>query len=119
MIMSGRTALALSSSNNNFFAGSPLEFIPADGVAQFGFTTGDLAAITIADVEVDVICGGEAIALNFNPLALGTTPRTPTYPDDFQLTGVCMQGDRLIGKVRNLDAAAAAALYWAVIFDPV
>lgn len=119
MIMSGRTALAAGASNNNFFAGAPYEFIPADVVAQFGFTTGDLAGITIADVEVDVICGGEAIALNHLPNALGATPKIPMYPDDFTLTGVCAAGDRLIGKVRNLDGANAAVLYWSVILDPL
>lgn len=119
MIQSGRTALALSSSNNNFWAGTSYEFIPVLSTAQFGFTTGDLAAITIGDVEVDVICGGEAIALNHLPNALGITPRMPVYPDDFQLSGICAAGDRLIGKVRNLDAAAAAVLYWTVILDPL
>lgn len=119
MIQTGRTALAAGASNNNFWAGTPYEFIPALCLAQFGFTTGDLAAITVADVEIDVICGGEAIALNHLARALGTAPQMPVIPDDYQLSGYCAAGDRLIGKVRNLDAANAAALYWGLILDPL
>ncbi len=119
MIQSGRTAIAAAASNNNFWGGTPYEFIPVLCTSQFGFTVGDLAAITIGDVEVDVICGGEAIALNHLPTSLGITPRMPIYPDDFQLSGICAAGDRLIGKVRNLDAANAAVLYWTIILDPL
>jgi len=58
----------------------------------------------------------QLIANNFNPLALGTAFRQPAYPADFQLSCPAVEGDRIIGKVRNLDPAAAAALYWAVMF---
>lgn len=119
MIMTGRTTLAAGASNNNFYSGSPYEFIPALSQTEFGFTTGDLAAITTEDVEVDVICGGEAIVLNGLCRALGTAPRMPIIPEDYQLSGICAAGDRLIGKVRNLDAANAAALYWGVIINPL
>lgn len=119
MIMQGRTVLAAATSNNNFFAGSPYEFIPVLCTAQFGFTTGDVAGITVGDVEVDVVCGGEAIALQALPKALGAAPQMPTFPDDYHLSGICAAGDRLIGKVRNLDPALAATLYWSVILDPL
>jgi hypothetical protein len=119
VIQQGRTSVPAGTSNNNFWSGTPYEFIPVLSTIQFGFTTGDLAAITIGDIEVDVICGGEAIALNTLPTALGVTPRMPIYPDDFQLSGICAAGDRLIGKVRNLDAANAAFLYWSIILDPL
>lgn len=119
MIQTGRTALAAGASNNNFWAGTPYEFIPVLSTIEYGFTSGDLAAITVADVEIDVICGGEAIALNHLCRALGTAPQMPIYPDDFMLQGICAAGDRLIGKVRNLDAANAAALYWTIILNPL
>lgn len=117
MLMSGRVALAAGASNNNIFAGTYFEILPEDGILQFGFTTGDLAAITVADIELDVLCGQNAIAQNFNPRALGTAPQMPTFPDDFLLSCPALAGDRIIGKVRNLDAANAAALYWSVMFD--
>jgi len=117
VLINGRTALAAGASNNNFFAGTFIEFLPGDGVLQFGFTTGDLAAITVADIEVDIFVGNDVCALNFNPKALGITPQTPVFPDDFQLSCAAVGGDRLIGKVRNLDAANAAALYWTVMLD--
>lgn len=119
MIQTGRTTLAAAASNNNFWAGTPYEFIPVLCQTEFGFTTGDVAGITIGDVEVDVICGGEAIALNHLPPAFGATPRMPIIPDDYQLSGFCAAGDRLIGKVRNLDGALAATLYWGVIINPI
>lgn len=119
MIMQGKTSLAASASNNNFFSGSPYEFIPVLCTAQFGFTTGDLAGITVGDIEVDVICGGEAIALNSYPKSNGASPQMPTFPDDYHLSGICAAGDRLIGKVRNLDGTNAAVLYWSVILDPL
>lgn len=119
MIMQGRTTLAASSANNNFFQGSPYEFIPVLCTAQFGFTTGDVAGITVGDVEVDVICGGEAIALQALPRSNGGAPQMPIFPDDYHLSGICAAGDRLIGKVRNLDTGLSASLYWSVILDPL
>jgi len=118
MIISGNTALAAGASNNNIFAGTYIEIMPADGVLQFGFTTGDLAGITLADIEVDVMCGMELIANNYNPRALGATPQMPIFPDDFLLSCPALEGTRIIGKVRNLDAANAAVLHWSVVFDP-
>lgn len=117
--MTGRTALAAGASNNNFWSGFPYEFIPVLCTAEFGFTTGDLAGITVADIEIDVICGGEAIALNHLAKALGTAPQMPVYPDDYILSGICAAGDRLIGKVRNLDGVNAAALYHGVNLQPL
>lgn len=117
MLVTGRVALAAAGVNNNIFAGSIVEMMPSHGRLTFGFTTGDLAAITVADIEVDIICGGEVIANNYNPRALGTAPQMPVVPDDFLLSCPALAGDRIVGKVRNLDAANAAALYWAVIFE--
>lgn len=115
MIMVGKTALAAGASNNNFWSGQAFEFIPVLSSAEFGFLTGG-TSIVVGDVEVDVICGGEAIGLNI--LAnIGAT--IPKYPDDFILSGYCAAGDRLIGKVRNLDASNAADLYWSVKIDPL
>ena len=117
MLINGRTALAAGGSNNNIFAGYIIEVMPADGFLSFGFTTGDLAGITVADTEVDIICGMEIIANNFMPRALGAAPQAPIIPDDFLLSCPALAGDRIVGKVRNLDAANASALYWTVILD--
>lgn len=118
-LISGRTALASSGVNNNFFSGSYIEILPTDAHLQFGFTSGDLAAITVADIEIDVLCGTDQIAKQFNPRALGVAPQAPIYPDDFLLSCEAIAGDRIIGTVRNLDAANAAALYWAVIVEEI
>ena len=117
MLINGRTALAAGASNNNFFAGTFIEFLPGDGVLQFGFTSGDLAAITTADIEVDIFVGNDVCTLNFNPKPTGTGALPPVFPDDFFLSCAAVGGDRLIGKVRNLDGANAAALYWTVMLD--
>jgi|SRR6267378_8561280 len=119
MLISNRTALAAGASNNNFFAGTFIEFLPGDGVLQFGFVSGDLDGITGGDIEVDIFVGNDVCALNFLPRTTGTAVqnRAPIFPDDFQLSCAAVGGDRLIGKVRNLDAVNAAALYWAVMLD--
>lgn len=116
MLISGITQVAAASANNNIFQGTYIEVLPADGVLEFGFTSGDVAGITAEDVELDILCGMELIANNFQPLALGVSFRAPAYPGDFQLSCPAVEGDRIIGKVRNLDAAAILRLHWAVMF---
>lgn len=116
-LMNGRTALAAGATNNNIFAGTIYEIMAEDCILHFGFTTGDLAGITVGDIEVDIICGGDLIANNFMPRALGATPQAPIIPDDFLLSCPALAGDRIVGKVRNLDGANAAALYWTVICE--
>jgi hypothetical protein len=117
MLMTGRTAIAAAGQNNNFFAGTQIEFLPGDGIIEIGLYGGDIAGITTGDLEVDIICGNMSIGLNILPQANGAAGRIPLYPDDYLLSGTCLGADRLIGKVRNLDAANAAVLYWAVKFD--
>lgn len=119
MKQSGRTALAAGASNNNVIAGFPFEFVPVMAQAHFGFYGGDLAGITTGDIEVDVIAGGETLALNDLPTALGAVGRMPVMPDDFHLTALLAAGDRLIIRARNLDGANAAVLYWTVVLNPL
>lgn len=115
MQMIGKTTIAAGSANNNIWSGQAFEFIPALSAAAFGFIAGG-TGIAVGDVEIDVICGGEAIGLNFLCNIGGTIPK---YPDDVTLEGFCAPGDRLIGKIRNADAANAADVYWLVKIDPV
>jgi len=114
MVISGRTNIAAGGLNANFFSGTYIEFMPGDGVLQFGFTT-DLTAPTFDDIKLDVLCGTELIASSFNPPA---TAANPIYPDAFTLSCGAPAGVRIIGKATNANAAAKN-LFWSVMFDPL
>lgn len=114
MVISGRTNIGAGGSNANIFSGSYIEFMPDDGILQFGFTT-DLTAATSDDISLDVLCGTELIASQFNPPASGANP---VYPDNFQLSCPAPAGVRIIGKTSNKNAAAKN-LFWQVIYDQV
>ena len=118
MQISGRTPLAIGGSNDNIFAGTYIEFMPDDGILQFGFTS-DCGAAAFDEFKLDVLCGTELIASAFNPRSTGAagTAITPVYPDDFTLSCGAPAGVRIIGKIKS-SSAAARNLFWVVMFDP-
>jgi len=115
VIISNRTNLAAGGSNDNIFAGSYIEFMPNDGILQFGFTD-DQPVATSDNVQLDVLCGTELIASSFNPRGPGGGP--PVYPDDFILSCPAPAGERIIGKARNKDASARN-IWWSIMLDLV
>ena len=112
MLISGRDNLAAGGVNNNIFAGTYIEFMPSDGILQFGMTT-DEAAATFDTQQIDILCGTMIIANNYNPPATGANP---VYPDHYVLSCPAPAGERIIGKHRNT-AAGAKNLFWTVMFD--
>lgn len=114
MIISGRTNIGASSTVANIFSGSYIEFMPDDGILQFGYTS-DLTAATSDDMAIDTLCGTELISSAYNPPA---TAANPVYPDHFLLSCPAPAGQRIIGKASNKNAAAKN-LFWAVMLDLV
>jgi hypothetical protein len=114
MLISNRANIAAGGINTNIFLGSYIEFMPDDGVLQFGFTT-DAGTATPEDVKADILCGTELIASSYVPPSFAAiTP--PIYPDHFHLSCGAPAGVRIIGKVTNANAAARN-LMWSVMFD--
>ncbi len=114
MIISDRTNIAAGGLNANIFAGNYIEFMPDDGILQFGFTS-DEAAATADNIRLDVLCGTEQIGRQYVPPA---TAAQPVYPDHFRLSCPAPAGERIVASVRNA-AAAAKNLFWEVILDLV
>lgn len=114
MLISNRVNLAAGGQNDNIFAGSYIEFMPNDGILQFGLTS-DLAAANSDDMVLDVLCGTDLIASSFNPPA---SAAPPIYPDHFLLSCPAPAGVRIIAKARNKNAAAKN-LWWVVMLDLV
>ena len=114
MLISNRTNIGAGGQNDNLFAGSYIEFMPNDGILQFGFTSSEAFA-TADNISVDVLCGTDLIASGFNPRA---TTSQPIYPDGFLLSCPAPAGERIIAKARN-KAIAAKDVYWTVMFDRV
>ena len=112
MLISGRTNVLAGGNNPNIFAGTYIEFMPDDGILQFGMTS-DEAAVSFDNISVDILCGTMIIANNYNPPA---TAANPVYPDHYVLSCPAPAGERIIGKVRNA-AGVAKNLFWTVMFD--
>lgn len=114
MQISGRTSIGAGGLNTNIFLGSYIEFMPDDGVLQFGLTT-DAGVTTPEDVKVDILCGTELIASSFVPPSFAAIT-SPIYPDHFTLSCGAPAGVRIIGKVSNANAGARNIM-WSVMFD--
>lgn len=117
MYMQKLTVVAAATTNNNLYAGTYLENMPSAGLLNFAFSGGGVG-ITSDEVEIQVICGGETLVLEWNPTVSGAAEPTPIKnPDDFTLSCPALPGDRIIAVVRNKDGAVALRLLWAVSFE--
>lgn len=108
----GTSSVALSSVNDNVLQGSQFEFMPYNGRIDFGLN-GDA---NYADLRVDVYSGTDVILENAVP---GSQNRMPVWPDDFSLSDVARQGERIKVRVRNLSAAAARTLFYSCRITPI
>ena len=83
---------------DNVLTGSQWEFIqfPAANV-QFGIVA------SATGLKVDVYSGADSLAEDLEP---SEQNRFPIFPDDYTLTDVAIQSDRLKVRARNLTAGA-------------
>lgn len=110
-LIQGSVSVAASDVNDNVLTGSQFEFLPFDAVLEFGLV-GDANA---ADLRLDVYSGQDTLLENGQVSAQN---RIPVFPDDFSLTDVAAAGERIKVRVRNLSAAAARTLFFAVRITP-
>ena len=102
-------SIAAGSVNDNLIQGSQFEFLPYDSALRFalnGSATGLVA---------DVYSGQDVLA---EQLTVNTLNRVPINPDDFLLSDVAGQGERIKIRVRNTTAGALTVFY-ALIVDPL
>lgn len=111
-VIQGSVSVAASSVNDNILAESQFEFLPYNAAIEFGLN-GDANG---DDLRVDVYSGQDVLMEN---APMSTQARIPVYPDDFQLTDVAAAGERLKVRVRNVDAAAARSIFFAVRITPL
>lgn len=105
-------SVAAASVNDNVLQGSQFEFMPYNGVIEFGLV-GDANA---SDLVVDVYTGQDVLTENMQPSAQN---RTPIYPEDFTLTDVAAAGERIKVRVRNTNGAAARTLFYTLRINPL
>lgn len=84
--------VAANATNDNVIAGSQYEFMPNAAALEFGLV-GSAAGLQ-ADVYsgTDMLCEG---------MAISTANRFPIFPDDYTLTDVAGQGERIKVRLRN------------------
>ncbi len=111
MLIGDTLTLAAGAFNQNVVAGKYIEFVPRDGIVQFGLTSDSAAAI--GDLRVDVLSGTDIIAQQVIPRPSASTP---VFPDDFHLSDAVAAGDRIIISVRN-GGGVSHTLYWAIMYD--
>lgn len=108
-----QTSLPTGTSNNNVIAGSAFEFARVQSIYSLG------VASTKSGVFITLQGGPNIIAEEFpcpvigiaadNPsaAALTTTSQYPVVPDEMYFTEILNQGDRLVVRARNTNAATA------------
>ena len=90
-------SVAANTVNDNILSGSAFEFIRGRSAVQMGITAEDAS-----DVFVTIQAGPNVIAEEFNPAQASDYAN---IPDQFYYSAAAVQGDRLVVRVRNADAA--------------
>lgn len=111
-LIQGSASIAASSVNDNVLTGSQFEYMPFNGLVEFGLA-GDANG---ADLRIDVFSGQDILAEQLQP---SIQNRIPIYPDDYILQDVAAAGERLKVRVRNTSAAGARTINFGVRITPV
>ncbi len=111
-VIQGERSVPISGVIDNLFTGSQFEFLPFNAMLAFGLV-GDANA---SDLRIDVYSGQDTLAEDMQPSAQN---RIPVFPDDFTLDDVAVAGERIKARVRNLSAAAARTIFFALKVTPM
>jgi len=84
--------IAANSVNDNIITGSQFEYLPMPCALEFGLNG------SAVGLQADVYSGADILC---ESMAISTANRFPVYPDDYTLTDVAMQGERLKVRMRN------------------
>ena len=107
-----QTTLATGTSNNNVISGSAFEFARVQSIYSIGVAANNTGLFVTLQGGPNIIAEefpapvvGSA-ANNPSGAALTTTSAYPVVPDEMYFTDVLNQGDRLVIKARNTNAAS-------------
>lgn len=106
----GVTSIPAAGSNNNVLSGSAFEYLPFNARVDIG-VIGDAGGNHRATIQ-----SGSDVLMEESPISRAA--RVPIWPDDYDLSDVAAQGDRLKIAVRNL-SAGALDVFWAVRITPL
>lgn len=108
-ILTDRRSVAANATVDNVLSGKEYEFLPFDAALEFGI----VAAAT--GMQTTVVSGTDVLTRN---APISETNRFPVYPDDFTLSDVAAQGERIIVSLLNT-TAGAIVVFTAVKITPV
>jgi hypothetical protein len=90
-------SVAANSVNDNVITGSQFEYLPMNAAIEFGLVGSATGLLADAYSGSDLLCEG---------MAISTQNRFPVFPDDYTLTDVAAQGERLKVRIRNTTGGA-------------
>ncbi len=96
-VITDRRSVAANASVANVLSGSQYEFLPFDGVVEFGLVASAVGMNATVTSGTDILQQDQEIS---------AANRLPIYPDDFVLTDVAAAGERLVVGLRNTTGAA-------------
>jgi len=108
-LLTDRRSVAANATVDNVLSGKEYEFMPFDGMVEFGI----VAAAT--GIQASVISGTDVLTRN-SPISEAN--RFPVYPDDFALNDTVGAGERLIVSLLNT-TAGAIVVFTAVKVTPI
>ena len=83
--------------------GNQYEFLPFPAMVEIGI-------VTHVNLVLATVYSGSDLLLQEGPVQLATIDFAPKYPDDFQLTDVAEERDRLSILLRNTNAGTAVVM---------
>jgi hypothetical protein len=107
----GKQTNAAGITTNNVLAGSLYELAPFDAFVEIGLV--ETGALSNGRVTVNT---GPQLILEESAVSIAN--RYPIYPDDYSLSDTVRQGDRIVIRYRNGDAAQQS-LFWSVRLTPL
>ena len=104
--------ITAASTTQNLLSGTPWETMPYNAHVAIAL----VADSNNADLVIDVHSGLDIIGDNVTPSA---ADRTPVNPDDYTITDVVGQGERLKIRVQNTHASNTPKLRLGIVITPV
>ena len=90
-------SVAANSTNDNVITGSQYEFLPNASALEFGLVGSAVGLLADVYSGQDMLCEG---------MAISTANRFPVFPDDYTLTDVAGNGERIKVRLRNTTGGA-------------
>lgn len=108
-LMKFSASIAAGATIANVLQGSAFEFLNQNAQVAIGI-------VTSATGIVATVQSGSDVLMEESPVSIAN--RFPIWPDDFDLTDVAAQGERLVVKLRNT-SAGALTYFVTVKVDPL